>query len=115
MSLNNETRFIGIVGKDPDVKHNPNGSVVANFSIAVNDSWKDDKTGERKEKTYWFPVVAWGPLAKSVETLVKKGTKLLVGGKMIVEEWEDREGNKRTKTALHMAEFVLMNYKPQNQ
>ena len=66
----NKVILIGHVGADPIVKKLENGTVVANFSIATDESYKD-KNGEKIKETYWHDITAWGKLAELVEKLIE--------------------------------------------
>lgn len=102
--INNEVRLTGNVGKDPEVTYNPNGSVVATFSMATNDSYKD-KAGVWKERTTWHNLTCWGDIAKRVERFVQKGTNVSIVGKLAVDSWDDKEGKKHYKTYVQIEEF----------
>jgi single-strand DNA-binding protein len=75
----NKVVLSGNLGFDPDVRQTRTGKLVANFCIAVDDSFAD------KANTYWLRVVAWGPLAQRVQKLAK-GSGVRVGGKLVIRE-----------------------------
>ncbi len=104
----------GNVGQDPEVRYNDNHSVVASFSLATTDSWKD-RAGEWKEKTSWHAITAWGDLAKKVEVLVKKGMRLSVTGKLQNDVWSDKEQKKHTKTYVAISEFEILMAQPKRE
>jgi single-strand DNA-binding protein len=81
-SFKNNVHLEGNLGKDAEKKTTPNGDVV-NFSIAVNEQWKDKKGAEHK-RTDWFNIQVWGPMTKFASTL-KKGTPVTVEGKIRTE------------------------------
>lgn len=85
-----QTTVIGHLGNDPDIRYLPNGDPVANFSIAVTESWKDKATGEKKEVTTWFRVNAFGKLAEICGQYLKKGAACMVVGKMQSRKWTDK-------------------------
>jgi len=68
----NKVILIGNLGKDPEVRHLENGAVVANFSIATSETYKDRQTGERRENTDWHDIVVWRGLAEVVEKYLRK-------------------------------------------
>ena len=96
----NRCDFIGRLGKDPEIRYTPNGTAVANFSIAVGEKWKDKNTGEQKEKTEWIRVVAFGKLAEICGEYLEKGKQIYLSGKLQTREWDDKEGNKRYTTEI---------------
>lgn len=95
----NEHKIIGRVGKDPEVRHLESGSVVANFSVATSESYKDRTTGEKVENTEWINVVLWKGLAEVAEKYVKKGDLIYVSGKSVTRSWE-KDGVTRYTTEL---------------
>jgi single-strand DNA-binding protein len=89
----NRVSLIGNVGNDPEIKSLQSGGKVANLSIATSESWRDKATGERKEKTEWHRVVVWSDgLVGVIEQYVKKGSKIMVEGKMQTRKWQDQSG-----------------------
>jgi single-strand DNA-binding protein len=83
-SYKNNVRLEGNLGKDAEKKTTQNGDVV-NFSIAVNEEWKD-KDGTEHKNTDWFQIQVWGPLVKVAEHL-KAGTPVIVEGKIKPETY----------------------------
>jgi single-strand DNA-binding protein len=99
---------LGNVGKDPDVKTTPNGTTMANFSIATTDRYKD-ASGNWKDQTEWHNLVAFKRTAEIVRDYVKKGSKLYVEGKIQTRSWDDKEtGAKRYKTEILVNELALL-------
>jgi single-strand DNA-binding protein len=86
--------LIGNVGKEPELKETPGGVPVTSFRMATSESWKD-KDGILKEHTDWHTVVAWRGLAKVIDKLVTKGTRIYVEGRLQTRNYEDNDGNRR--------------------
>ena len=84
----NRCSFIGRLGRDPEVKYMPSGSAVVNFSIAVGQSWKDKETGQKKEKTEWVRISAFGKLAEICGEYLSKGKQIFISGRMETRKWE---------------------------
>ncbi|MCB0628637.1 MAG: single-stranded DNA-binding protein [Saprospiraceae bacterium] len=93
----NRVILIGNLGKDPEVRRLENGAVVAKFSVATNENYRD-KSGEWQTLTEWHDVVVWRSLAERAETQLKKGMLVYVDGKLTHRSWEDQDGNKRRTT-----------------
>lgn len=106
----NRVILIGNLGQDPEVRHMPNGNAVANVSIATSESWKDNSTGEKKERTEWHRVVFFGKLAEIVEKYLKKGSKVYVEGRLQTRKWQDKTGADRytTETVVDMRGTMQM-------
>jgi len=71
----------GNVGRDPEMRYTPGGQAVTSFSVATNDDYTD-KAGTRVKRTIWFRVSTWGKLAETCSQYLKKGSKVLVEGRM---------------------------------
>ncbi len=108
MNLRNNVLLIGNLGSAPIIK-DVKDSKVANFSIAVNDYYKDKLSNEYKEKTMWFNIVAWGNNAIKVEKKCTKGTQVIISGKLQNHSYEDKEGIKRYVTEVIVNEIICRN------
>lgn len=84
----NKVMLIGTVGKDAEVKMLDGGNSVASVSIAVNESYTEKDSGERKTKTEWFRVEAWKGLATFLGQYGKKGTSFYIEGRLKTDSWE---------------------------
>ncbi|HMQ61374.1 MAG TPA: single-stranded DNA-binding protein [Flavilitoribacter sp.] len=93
----NRVILIGNLGKDPEVRRLENGAVVAKFTLATNESYKD-KSGEWQQLTEWHDVVVWRSLAERAEAQLKKGMPVYVEGKLTHRTWQDQDGNNRRST-----------------
>ncbi|TAE29902.1 MAG: single-stranded DNA-binding protein [Candidatus Kapaibacterium sp.] len=101
----NRVVLIGNVGKDPEVRYTTSGVPVATFALATSEMWKD-KDGSPQERTDWHNVVAWRKLAEIIQEIVKKGSRLLVEGKIQTRSYE-KNGEKRYVTEI-VADNVLL-------
>jgi single-strand DNA-binding protein len=80
----------GNVGKDPDVKHLESGKVVAKFSFATNESYTN-QAGEKITETQWHNITMWGKTAETAEKWIKKGSSIIVEGKITYRQYEDKD------------------------
>ncbi len=85
----NQVTFAGNVGKESEVHTTETGKTYTRFSLAVDSFAKD-------EAPMWLTVTAWGKLAEQVSKLVKKGSLVLVSGRLAVRTYSDKEGKERT-------------------
>ena len=113
----NKVQLLGNLGADPEVRNFQNGGRVLTFSLATSDTWKDRDSGERKERTTWHRVSIFAEgLIDVAEKYLKKGSKVLVEGKLENREWTDGEGVKRYSTEVALRPFssdlVLLGYAP---
>lgn len=98
----NQVNLIGRVTADPEVKSLPSGISVANFSLATNRVWKNDK-GEKQEDVQFHNIVAFGKTAEIAEKYVSKGMLLYVGGRIQTRSWEDKDSGKK----VYRTEIIL--------
>ena len=94
----NKVILVGNLGQDPEIRYMPNGSAVANFSVATSESWKDKQTGENRDRTEWHRVVVFGKLAEIAGEYVKKGTQVYLEGQLQTRKWQDQAGIDRYTT-----------------
>jgi single-strand DNA-binding protein len=88
--------IIGNLGADPEMRYTPNGRPVTQFNVAVNQSTKNQQTGEWVEATDWFRVSVWGDRAERAAENLRKGNKVFVEGRFKTREFEGRDGKART-------------------
>lgn len=103
MATLNKVTLIGNVGKDPDIRYTQSGDPILSFSLATTETW-EGKQG-KQEKTEWHKVDVFGGLAKALKSYITKGKKLYVEGKLVYDEWEDKQGNKRTMAKIKVAGY----------
>lgn len=103
----NRVILIGNLGKDPEVRRLENGAVVAKFSVATNENYKD-KAGEWQTQTEWHDVVVWRSLAERAEQQLKKGVQVYLEGKLTHRSWQDQEGNNRRTTEVVANYFRML-------
>lgn len=101
----NKCMFIGNLGRDPEVRTMQDGKKVANISLACSESWKDRTSGEKKERTEWIRIVAFGPLADIAERYLKKGSKVYVCGQMQTRKYKDKDGHEKYSTEIVLQGF----------
>ncbi|MEZ4777948.1 MAG: single-stranded DNA-binding protein [Flavobacteriaceae bacterium] len=106
-TLRNKVQLIGNLGNDPEIVTLESGKKLAKFSIATNESYKNNK-GERVTDTQWHNVVAWGKTAEIIEGFVTKGKEIAIEGKLTTRAWEDKEGQKRYTTEVVCNELLLL-------
>jgi single-strand DNA-binding protein len=100
----NKVILVGRLGRDPETRYTGGGQAVANFSVATDETYKD-KNGERQKRTEWHRIVAWGPKAEFVQKYLKKGNLIYIEGSIRSSEWQDKEGQKRTKVEIIASDF----------
>src|ERR1700675_1460959 len=105
--------IIGNLGADPEMRYTPNGRPVTQFNVAVNQSTKNQQTGEWVEATDWFRVRVWADRAERAAETLRKGNKVFVEGRFKTREFEGRDGQKRT--SLEITADSLVNLEKRNR
>jgi single-strand DNA-binding protein len=105
--------IIGNLGADPEMRYTPSGRPVTQFNVAVNQSTKNQQTGEWVEATDWFRVSVWGDRAERAAENLRKGNKVFVEGRFKTREFEGRDGQKRT--SLELTADSLVNLEKRNR
>ena len=103
----NKVQIIGNLGRDPELRFTQDGTPVANFSVAVNESWRS-RDGEQRERTEWFRIVAWRHLAEIANQYLRRGRQVFIEGSLQTRQWQDREGNDRTSTELVVRDMIML-------
>ena len=103
---------IGRLGRDPEVRHMPNGDAAVNISIAVGKKWKDKNSGETKEQTVWVPCSFFGKTAELIGQYAKKGSQLRVNGEFHVRKYTDKDGAEKQITEIRGQDFQLLGARP---
>ncbi|HUV68619.1 MAG TPA: single-stranded DNA-binding protein [Terracidiphilus sp.] len=104
----NKVILLGNVGKDPEIRSTPSGTMVATFGLATSDRYQDPQ-GNWQDRTEWHNLVAFKRTAEIVRDYVKKGTKLYVEGSLRTSNWEDKQsGQKRYKTEIIVNDLSLL-------
>ena len=93
----NHCIFLGNAGRVPEIRTTNDGMQVASFSLAVS-TWSKEVVG--KGEPIWLRIVAFGKLAETVEKFVKKGSQVLVAGRLSVREYTTKAGKERTSVEI---------------
>jgi single-strand DNA-binding protein len=107
--------IIGNLGADPEMRYTPNGRPVTQFNVAVNQSTKNQQTGEWVEATDWFRVSVWGDRAERAAETLRKGNKVFVEGRFKTREFEGRDGQKRTSLEITADSVVNLEKRPRDE
>ena len=99
----NKVILMGNLTRDVEMRSTPNGQSVANFSLAVTRSWRD-QSGQQQDQTSFINCVAWGKLGEAAGNL-RKGSRCFVEGRLQTRSYETQDGQKRYVTEV-VANFV---------
>lgn len=104
--------LLGRLGADPELRYTPSNTPVCEISLATNTASKT-KEGEVNDVTEWHRIVLWGKLADVAAAYAKKGTRVLVTGRLQTQQWE-KDGQMRYKTVTQAYDLQLLD-SPQGQ
>ena len=107
MSLN-KAILIGRLGRDPEVRHMPNGEAVCNFSIATSETWNDRQTGQRQERTEWHAITLYRRLAEIAGQYLKKGSLVYIEGRIQSRKYTGKDGIERTAYEIIGSEMKML-------
>jgi single-strand DNA-binding protein len=107
----NKIMLIGNLGRDPEMSYTPSGSAVTKFSVAVSRRFNDKQSGERREETTWFNVVAWERLAETCNQYLHKGSKVYLEGRMTSHKYTDKDGVERTAWEVRLENMEMLDTK----
>jgi len=104
----NKVIIVGNLGKDPESRFTPQGTAVTSFSVATNESWKN-QNGEIVEHTEWHRIELFGKRAETANEYMRKGHTVYIEGRLKTDEWEDKEtGQKRRATKIQCDNFPML-------
>jgi len=113
-TIRNKVQLIGNLGVNPEIKEFETGKKIAKFSLATNDSYKNQK-GEKVTETQWHNLIAWGKTAEYVEQHLKKGIEVAVEGKLQSRNYTDKAGAKRYVTEIQVTDIMILKEKDKDK
>lgn len=109
----NKVILVGNVGKDPEIRRFEN-NIKASFSLATSETYTP-RGGEKVTQTEWHNIVAWRRLAELSENYIRKGSQILIEGKLRYRSYDDRDGNKKYIVEVEADTIQLLGRKPDGQ
>jgi single-strand DNA-binding protein len=108
MASFNKVILVGNLTRDPELRYTPKGMAIAKLGLAVNRVWRNE-AGETKEDVTFVDVDAFGRQAETLAQYVKKGSPLLVEGRLKLDQWDDKQtGQKRSKLGVVVEGFQFL-------
>ncbi len=105
----NKVILIGNLTRDPELRYTPKGMAIAKIALAVNRSWRDQASGEMREEVTFIDIDAFGKQAETIAQYMKKGSPLMVEGRLRLEQWEDKQTNqKRSRLGVVLEGFQFL-------
>ncbi|EAQ42880.1 MULTISPECIES: single-stranded DNA-binding protein [unclassified Polaribacter] len=109
-TLRNKVQLIGNLGNNPEIITLDSGKKLAKFSIATNESYKNNN-GDKVTDTQWHNIVAWNKTADIIERYLQKGSEVAIEGKLTSRNYETKEGEKRYITEIVCNELLMLGNK----
>jgi len=98
MASFNKVILVGNLTRDPQIKYTTGGTAIAELGMAIGRKWFDKTANQQKEETTFVDVTLWAKTAEVAGQYLKKGSNILIEGRLQLDSWEDREtGHKRSK------------------
>jgi single-strand DNA-binding protein len=103
----NKIMLIGNLGRDPEMNYTQNGTALTKFSLAVSRSYKTS-SGDKRDETEWFNIVAWDKLAELCNQYLHKGNKVYIEGRISQRKYTDRDGIQRTAVEVVASDMEIL-------
>jgi single-strand DNA-binding protein len=108
MASYNKVILVGNLTRDPEMRYTPKGMAIAKIGLAVNRNWTNE-AGEKKEEVTFVDVDAFGRQAETLAQYMKKGSPLLIEGRLKLDQWDDKQtGQKRSKLGVVVEGFQFL-------
>jgi len=110
MSSFNKVIMMGHLTRDPVLSYTPGGTPVVEFGMATNHKWTPPD-GEAREEVCFIDCRAFGRMAENIAKYCQKGRPLLVEGRLTFDQWESKDGSKRSKHRVTVGTFTFVDSK----
>ena len=108
MASYNKVILVGNLTRDPELRYTPKGLAIAKLGLAVNRTWRNE-AGETKEEVTFVDIDAFNKQAETIAKYVKKGSPLLVEGRLRLDQWDDKQtGQKRSRLGVVLEGFQFL-------
>jgi single-strand DNA-binding protein len=110
----NKVLLMGNLTRDIEIRNLPSGMAVAAFGLAVNRRWKNQQ-GEQQEEVTFIDIEVFGKPAEVMNQYLRKGSAVFIEGRLKLDQWEDKDGGKRSKMKVIVDNFQFIDGKPSDQ
>ena len=113
MSSFNRVILMGNLTRDPQVRYTPGGTAVTDIGLAINRTWYDKTTQQKREDVTFVDVTLWGRQAEVAGEYLSKGRSVLIEGRLQLDQWDDKEtGQKRSKLKVVCENMTMVGGRP---
>ncbi len=109
----NKVILVGNLTRDLEIRYTQSGSAIGKVGIATNRKWRD-QSGEQKEEIMFIDLTFFGRTAEIANQYLRKGSKVLVEGRLVLEQWTAQDGTKRSKHSVTVSEMKMLDSKGDN-
>jgi len=109
----NKIILVGNLTRDVEVRYTQSGSAIGKVGIATSRKWRD-QSGEQKEEVMFVDLTFFGRTAEIANQYLHKGSKVLVEGRLVLEQWTAQDGSKRSKHSVTVQEMKMLDSKGDN-
>ncbi len=110
----NKVVLVGNLTRDVEIRYAQSGSAIGNVGIATSRKFKT-QTGEQKEEVMFIDLTFFGRTAEIANQYLRKGSKVLVDGRLKLEQWTAQDGSKRSKHAVIVENLQMLDSKADSQ
>jgi len=110
----NKVILIGNLTRDVELRYLPSGQALAKCGIATNRRFKDS-SGMQKDETMFIDFTVWGRSAEIANQYLRKGSKVLIEGRLTLEQWTDQNGQKRSKHSITVENLKMLDRRSDNE
>jgi single-strand DNA-binding protein len=107
----NKVILVGNLTRDVELRYSQSGSAIANFGLATSRKWKDKLSGDLREEVLFIDISIFGRSAEIANQYLSKGKKILVEGRLKLEQWTDQNGNNRSKHSVIAESYEFLDPK----
>jgi len=103
----NKVMLMGNLTRDPELRYTPNNTAVVNMGMAINRRWRNQQ-GEQQEETTFVDMEGFGRTAEVLNQYLKKGRPVFIEGRLKLDQWQNREGQNRSKLKVIIEQFQFI-------
>ncbi len=108
MASYNKVLLMGNLTRDPELRHLPSNTAVVGLGLAVNERWRNKQTDQWEERVNFIDCEAFGRTAEIIQQYFQKGRPIFIEGKLRLDQWQDKEGNNRSKLKVVIDSFEFV-------
>ncbi|ADV47061.1 single-stranded DNA-binding protein [Nitratifractor salsuginis] len=109
----NRVILVGNLTRDVEIRYTPSGSAIGKVGIATNRKWKD-QSGQQKEEVMFIDLTFFGRSAEIANQYLRKGSKVLVEGRLVLEQWTAQDGTKRSRHSVTVDNLQMLDRPGEN-